>query len=358
MVLAAGLGERMKPMTWNCAKPALPLLNRPSILHMLEHLARSGATQVAINLHYHPETIRRLEPEIRALGLRVHFSEEPAILGTGGGLKQAERFLTNGTLFMVNSDFVTDCPLLLALDFHRESRAMVTLVLTPYTEGTEYGAVEMDEAGRVLRIAGRPGPETGHARYHFTGIHILDPQVFGEIPAGVKSEINREIYPRLIEKGTRISGYVHSGFWRELGTPQRYLQGSLDLLRMGDAGYLQRIRLREGVYSATPIRELRGTTDPVFLAGEGVTMEAHCSAAEAIVGNRVVLRRRSSILRSILWDRAETGEESALSECIVTSGVRVPPRSRFHRKILVDEATYGGDRKGLERAGGLLLASF
>ena len=89
MVLAAGLGERMKPMTWNCAKPALPLLNRPSILHMLEHLARSGATQVAINLHYHPETIRRLAPEIRALGLRVHFSEEPAILGTGGGLKQA-----------------------------------------------------------------------------------------------------------------------------------------------------------------------------------------------------------------------------------------------------------------------------
>ena len=358
MVLAAGLGERMKPMTWNCAKPALPLLNRPSILHMLEHLARSGATQVAINLHYHPETIRRLEPEIRALGLRVHFSEEPAILGTGGGLKQAERFLTNGTLFMVNSDFVTDCPLLLALDFHRESRAMATLVLAPYTEGTEYGAVEMDEAGRVLRIAGRPGPETGRPRYHFTGIHILDPKIFCEIPADVKSEINREIYPRLIEKGARISGYVHAGFWRELGTPQRYLQGSLDLLRMGDAGYLQRIRLREGVYSATPIRELRGTTDPVFLAGEGVTMEAHCSAAEAIVGNRVVLHRRSSILRSILWDHVEVGEESALSECIVTSGVRVPPYGRFHRKILLDEATYGGDRKGLERAGGLLLASF
>jgi NDP-sugar pyrophosphorylase family protein len=358
MVLAAGQGERMKPMTWNRAKPALPLLNRSSILHMLEHLARSGVTQVAINLHYHPETIRRLEPEILALGLRVHFSEEPAILGTGGGLKQAERFLTNGTLFMVNSDFVTDCPLLLALDFHRESRALATLVLTPHVEGTEYGAVEMDDAGRVLRIAGRPGPETGYPLYHFTGIHILEPQIFGEIPAGVKSEINREIYPRLIEKGARISGYVHTGFWRELGTPQRYLQGSLDLLRMGDAGYLQRIRVREGVYSATPIRALRGTADPLFLAGEGVTMESQCSAAEAVVGNRVILRRRSSILRSILWDDVEAGEESALSECIATSGARIPPRGRFHRKILLDESTYGGDRKGLDRDGGLLLASF
>ena len=259
---------------------------------------------------------------------------------------------------MVNSDFVTDCPLLLALDFHRESRALATLVLTPYAEGTEYGTVEMDDAGRVLRIAGRPGPETHHTRYHFTGIHILEPRIFGEIPSGVKSEINREIYPELIEKGARISGYVHAGFWRELGTPQRYLQGSLDVLRMGDAGYLQRIRVREGVYSATPIRALRGKADPVFLAGEGVIMESQSNAAEAVLGDRVVLRRRSSVLRSILWDDVEAGEESALSECIVTSGARIPPRGRFHRKILLDEAAYGGDRKGLERDGGLLLASF
>jgi NDP-sugar pyrophosphorylase family protein len=89
-----------------------------------------------------------------------------------------------------------------------------------------------------------------------------------------------------------------------------------------------------------------------------VTMESQCSAAEAVVGNRVILRRRSSILRSILWDDVEAGEESALSECIATSGARIPPRGRFHRKILLDESTYGGDRKGLDRDGGLLLASF
>jgi len=358
MILAAGLGERMKPLTWNCAKPALPLLNRPSILHILEHLARSGVAHVAINLHYHPETIRALEPEIRALGLRVFFSEEPVILGTGGGLKQAERFLTDGTLIMVNSDFVTDCPLLLAMDLHHVSRALATLVLTPFVEGTEYGTVEMSETGRILRIAGRPGPDTGKPRYHFTGIHILDPAIFREIPAGVKSEINREVYPGLIEEGAPIYGYVHTGFWRELGTPQRYLQGSLDLLKMGDASFLQRIRRHEGVYSATPISALKGTTEPVFLAGEGVEMEHDSFAAGAVVGDRVTLRRRSSLVRSILWGGVEVGEGSSLDECLVASGVRIPPKSRFSRKILLDEATYGGDRRGLERAGGLLLAPF
>lgn len=358
MVLAAGLGERMKPLTWNRAKPALPLLNRPSMLHLLEHLARNSVTQVAINLHYHPETIRALEPEMSALGLRVSFSEEPTILGTAGGLKKAQEFLVDGSLIMVNSDFVTDCPLLLAMDFHRETGAMATLVLTPYVEGTEYGAVEMDESGRILRIAGRPGADTRKPRYHFTGIHLLDPAIFDEIPGGVKSEINREIYPRLIERGVRISGYVHRGFWRELGTPERYLQGSLDLLKLGDAGYLQKIRTREGVYSATPFQDLRGTAESLFLAGRDLEMEHDSFAAGVVLGDGVVLRRRSSLIRSILWDGVVVGEEASLDECLVTSGARIPPGTRLRRKILLDEATYAGDRKGLESSGPLLMASF
>jgi mannose-1-phosphate guanylyltransferase len=358
MVLAAGLGERMKPLTWNCAKPSLPLLNRPSVLHLLEHLARNGVNHVAINLHYRPETIRAIEPEIQSLGLRVFYSEEPTILGTAGGLKKAERFLLDGTLVMVNSDFVTDCPLSPALDFHRASGAIATLILIPFVEGTEYGSVEMGRDGRILRIAGRPGGETGAPRYHFTGIHILEPAIFGEIPEGVRSEINREIYPRLMERGERISGYVYSGFWRELGTPWRYLQGSLDLLGMGDAAYLQRIRLREGVYSATPSHALHGTVEPLFLGGTGLEVAPDTFAAGAILGNRVSLRSRSTLVRSILWDGVTVGEDSSLDECLVASEARIPAGSKFRRKILLEEANYAGDRKGLERAGNLLLASF
>src|SRR5207249_11231569 len=113
---------------------------------------------------------------------------------------------------------------------HRRNAALATAVLTPFEEGTEYRAMEMNDDGAIVRIAGRPERETKAPRYHFTGSHILDPIVFREIPEGIKSEINREVYPRLIERGERISGFVHHGFWRELGTPWRYLQGSLDLL--------------------------------------------------------------------------------------------------------------------------------
>jgi mannose-1-phosphate guanylyltransferase len=358
MVLAAGYGERMKPLTWNRAKPALPLLNRPSILHLLEHLAKSGISQVMLNLHYRPDTIRALEPRIKELGLRVGFSEEAVILGTGGGLKNAEPYLSDGTLVMVNSDFVTDCPILLALEFHKQSRALATLVLTPFSEGTEYGAVEMDQGGRIVRIAGRPGSDTGKPRYHFTGIHILEQQIFNEIPRGVKSEINREVYPRLIEGGARISGYVHQGFWRELGTPQRYLDGSLDLLARGDSGFLQRTRVREGVYSATPLSELHGKVESAFLAGTKVRMEEGAFAAGAVLGDRVHLSRGASLTRAVLWDDVKVGEQSSLDECIVGVGARVPPHTRLHRKIALDAESYGGDLKGLEPRDGLLLTSF
>jgi NDP-sugar pyrophosphorylase family protein len=358
MVLAAGLGERMKPLTWDRAKPALPLLNRPSVLHLLEHLARNGVDQVAINLHYCPDTVRALEPEMRALGLNVFFSPEPTILGTGGGLKNAEEFLRDGTLIMANADFVTDCPLTLALEHHRRSGALATLVLTPFQEGTEYGAVEMGDDHRIVRIAGRPGPETGKPRYHFTGIHILEPAIFREIPPTVKSEINREIYPKLIERGERILGYVHAGFWRELGTPQRYLQGSLDLIRLGDAGYMQRMRFREGVYSASPLSSLQGSIEPAFLAGADLQMSSDSFAAEAVLGNRVVLGRRSRVVRSILWDGVRIEESSHLTECLVGAGVTIPATTSLTRRVVLDEASYRGDRGKLERSGSLLMASF
>jgi NDP-sugar pyrophosphorylase family protein len=228
----------------------------------------------------------------------------------------------------------------------------------PFREGTEYGAVEMDGERRLMRIAGRPGPDSGQPRYHFTGIHVIDPSVLEEIPPGVKHEINREVYPRLIAAGAKVMGYVHAGFWRELGTPTRYLDGSIDLLRRGDSDCLRALSLREGVYSASPSSQLRGVSESPFLAGTGVIMEEDSFAAGAILGDGVKLSRRSSLTRSILWEGVELGAQSSLDECIASTGARIPPGARIRRKIILDDSSYGGDRKGMERMGNLLVTPF
>src|SRR6267378_2057842 len=160
MVLAAGMGERMWPLTEERAKPSLPVINRPMIAHTLEHLARHGVDEAMINLHYHPESIRGLVGDGKRYGVKVHYSEEPVILGTAGGLKKAETFLKgSGSFFMINSDSVGDCDLGAALKKHRESAALATMVLIPPDPKSAYSTVEMDQRERIVRIAGNPAGE-------------------------------------------------------------------------------------------------------------------------------------------------------------------------------------------------------
>src|SRR6266571_5461837 len=244
MILAAGMGERMWPLTEERAKPSLSLINRPMIAHVLEHLARHGVEEAMINLHYHPESIRGLVGDGKKYGVKVHYSDEPVILGTAGGLKKAETFLKDSApFFMINSDSIGDCDLSAALKKHRESAALATMVLMPQDPKSGYSTVEMDERDRIVRVAGSPpgGSESRTGRYFFAGIHVFEPEIFDAIPSG-KSEINSAIYPKLIAAGRVITGQVHAGFWKELGNPRLYLEGALAVLRGGQDPSLEALK--------------------------------------------------------------------------------------------------------------------
>src|SRR5262245_49886988 len=250
MVLAAGLGERMWPLTEERAKPSLPLINRPRICHTLKPHARQGVTEIVINLHCEPETIRGLVGDGRKHGLKVHYSDEPVIQGTAGGLKKAEPLLNgSGPFLMVNSDSVSDCDLTAAVKQHGESGALATMVLLHQDPRADYGTVEMDGRQRIVRVAGRPegSSDPGIGRFFFAGIHVFEPEIFDHIPAG-KSEINSDIYPKLISADRVIRGYLHTGLWREMGNPRLYLEGALAVLREGKDPTLAPLQGSEGIY--------------------------------------------------------------------------------------------------------------
>src|SRR5262245_25084240 len=207
MILAAGMGERMRPLTEDRAKPSLPLLNRPMIMHTLSYLKGHGVKEAVINLHYEPESIRGPVGDGTRAGIKVHYSEEPIILGTAGGLKKAEGYFQgSGTFVMINSDFVTNADLGTAVKEHTKAGAQATLILIPERPGTSYGRVQIDKDGRVVSIAGRPSPGSGPG-YTFTGIHIIEPDVIKTIPPGVPFEINQEVYPAIIKKGGLIRSF-------------------------------------------------------------------------------------------------------------------------------------------------------
>ncbi|HKQ96581.1 MAG TPA: NDP-sugar synthase [Candidatus Polarisedimenticolia bacterium] len=352
MVLAAGMGERMRPLTETRAKPSLPLVNRSIIAHTLGYLKNHGVDEMVVNLHYQPESIRALIGDGRRLGVKVHFSDEQTILGTAGGLKKAEsHFRDAGTFVMINCDFATDADLTAVIEEHRRSGAVATMVLAPRREGTDYSPVVMDGDGRIVSI-GSPTRDGSGQSFIFTGIHILEPQVFDAIPPGVKYEINREVYPVLMQKGSLIRGYVHQGFWREMGSPRLYLEGNLELLgRMSDPA-LDAIRQTEGVYIDHVTPPPTVVASPPLLIGKGSTVGAHCSfQGGVIVGKQCQIGQSCALRSTVLWDGARIGDRAQLTSCIVTSGVYVPPMTILSGRVLFRVEGYQGRKDNLERVG-------
>ncbi len=355
MLLAAGLGERMWPLTEERAKPSLPLINRPIIAHTLEHLSRHGVQEAVINLHYQPESIRGLVGDGKKYGVRVHYSDEPVILGTAGGLKKAEPLLKNSRpLFMLNSDSLSDCDLGAVLKKHRESGALATMVLVPQDPKAGYSTVEMDERDRIVRIAGNPpgpsDPRTG--RYFFAGIHVFEPDIFDAIQPG-RSEINSDIYPRIIASGGVVKGYVHTGFWKELGTPRLYLEGSLELLKATKDPGIESMKRSDGVYTDRgPVPKDVAMEPPLFL-GRGATIGPDSALlGGVIIGRQATIGKGCSLRSTLVWDGARIGDGSRLSECIVTSGVFVPAGVSLTNKIFLRAEGYQGKKQKMERLGG------
>ena len=351
MILAAGLGERLRPLTSRRAKPSIPLLNRPLILRTLDYLQFHGVRRAVINLHHLPGSIKDVVMAGRPPRLQIAYSFEAEILGTAGGLKKAEsHFKEGGTLTLINSDFVVDCDLGAALQAHRRSGALATMVLVPADPGQRYGVVEMAEDGPIHRISGRPETRPGREGhgYTFTGIHLLEPEILDNIQPGIPCCINKDVYPPLIEAGRAIHGFVHRGQWLEFGTPGLFLEGSFTLLRSGGAPPMV-----VPTVPAPPWIERPFLLGPDCTFGDG----ASCTGG-LIAGARLKLGPGARLQRSIVHDDVEIGAAAELVDCIVDSGVVLPPGSRLQRAIVVPWSDELSAACPLQRLGDCGIAEF
>src|SRR6266545_959077 len=233
MLLCAGLGTRLRPLTDRVPKPAVPVCGVPLVRHSLALLAHAGVRRAVVNVHHLPDAMARAaEAAARALGIALAVSREPVIAGTGGALREARPLLAGAdAIFLVNGDVLFDLDLAAALAAHRASGALATMVLMEMPAGARYAAVETDGGGAVRRIAGRFGPGgEGLSAWHFTGVHVLSPALLDEVPTEpFEVDVNRHVYPRLMERGL-VRAHHARGYWNDLGTPARYLAANEDVL--------------------------------------------------------------------------------------------------------------------------------
>ena len=236
IVLSAGYGTRLWPLTEDRTKPAIPILGKPLVGYVAEYLAGYGIDEIVVNLHHRPESVRRALGDGSAFGVKLHYVEEPVILGTSGALDNTREFFEHDTFVVVNGKIITDIDLQAALETHRSANALATLVLLPNTRRERFSVVET-EGGRIKRFGGMPA-ENDVEPLMFTGIHILEPRILEYVPRGVFSDSVTHVYPQAMANGEIIAAHVGSGKWRELSTLRRYLDISVELLRESGQSYV------------------------------------------------------------------------------------------------------------------------
>ena len=294
MILAAGFGTRLWPLTIGRTKPALPFLNRPLIAYTIEYLRRHGFTDLIVNLHHEPESVREQIGDGSRYGVRISYSlEEPEILGTSGALDAVRDRLAGGTFAVINGKIITDLDLHAALETHRRRQALATLVLKPNRNRERFSQVLIDDEGNLAGFGGFPSPEShpDSPPLMFTGIHLMEPGIFDYIPRGVFSDSVRDVYPKAMAEGKLIAAHIGEGAWYELSTLERYLSISLEFLR------------REG-------KEI--------IADEGCRIDPSAMVSQ-----------------SVLWKRVRVEPGARVTECIVGDEVIVPAGAVFHRAAIV-----------------------
>ena len=313
IILAAGYGTRLWPLTVDRTKPAIPFLGKPLVGYVAEYLGHYGCKDVVVNLHHRPESVRAALGDGSRFGVHLEYVEEETILGTSGAIDNARHLLDGETFFAVNGKIVTDIDLTQALETHRRTDALATLVLLPNARRERFSIVETRD-GLITGFGGMPTPATSgesvsvnekSAPLMFTGIQILEPRIFDYIPRGVFSHSVTDVYPQAIARGERVVAHVATGRWYELSTIPRYLDISLALLK--DTG-------RDVMLGAdcvvSPTAEVRES-----ILWDNVRVEDKARVRRAVLGDGVVVRAGEHV------------ENAAVVRAELVRGTEPPPKA-------------------------------
>jgi NDP-sugar pyrophosphorylase family protein len=311
VILAAGFGTRLWPLTEDRTKPAIPFLNRPLIAYTVEYLASFGIRDIIINLHHQPDSIRRALGDGSDLGVNIQYSYEEEILGTSGALDRVRDRLAGDHFVVINGKIITTIDLGAAIAAHREQNAIATLILKENAAREHFSIVEIDENYRITRFAGFPEPlateaftaesiasnpggsvaRAGNGPLMFTGIQVLSPKILDYVPRNCFSHSTIHVYPRAIETGEVVLAHVSDGNWYEMSTLDRYFEASLLFMRE---------------------------------QGRSLISGASCAIEEG-----------ATVENSVLWNKVTVERGAHVRSCVLADNVRIPAGASIERAVVV-----------------------
>ncbi len=233
VIIAGGKGTRLQPLTFGAPKPMLPLLDRPFLHWMVERCQQAGITDILMNVRYHAHQIQDYFGDGGAFGVKIRYVVEETALDTAGAMKLAEPYYTGEPLIVFNADILTDLDLGALIEAHKQTQAQATLTLTRVDDPTAFGLVEIAEDQAVKAFREKPTAEEAAQLGIDTvnaGTYVLNPDIFAQYPDNQPLSFERTVFPDLLAQQQRVTGFTWEGYWMDLGTPAKYIQGQIDML--------------------------------------------------------------------------------------------------------------------------------
>ncbi len=354
-IMCGGEGTRLRPLTFDRPKPMIPLLNKPSVVHLVEHLAKEGFNDIVLTLGYLGGEIEAGLGNGSMYGVHIEYVHEKEKLGTAGGVKNAEELFEGEPFLVVGGDHVMNLGLREFVRFHENNDAPVTIGLIPIDDPREYGIADMDVNNRITRFFEKPGPGEIFSNLASTGIYVCDPEVLDWIPEG-KYDFAKDLFPEIMKNGENINGFLVHGRWTDIGNPQAYreacrwmleqmpgtkISGSLNIKNARltgpiDIGHDLSMGSNSAIVGPVVIGEHTFIGDNVLI-GPYTSIGSNCT-----VGNN------SRILSSYIFNNVEIGANTAISSaiidnsttikdsCILETGTVIGPRVTIRESVTVN----------------------
>jgi len=317
VILAGGLGTRLRPVTDNIPKPVVPMGNRAFAEFQIDILKKVGISEIIFSLGYQPEKIQEVLGDGRRFGIRLRYVTESEPLGTAGAFAFANGNSTE-PVFVLNGDILTDVDLNHMMDVHRSQRASATLFLKEVKDPTRYGLVDLDESGRVTGFREKPSAEEASKIDRpliNAGIYLLESNVTELIPAGVKFMFETDVFPALISRGDMLASFAPHCYWRDIGTIENYREGNLDSLKF-------------------PFRD-----NLEYLSGNDCEISGSATVLDSVVGDNVIIGADSTISRSVIHSDTRIGARCVIEDAVIGSGCVVGDDTKLEPGAVLADGT-------------------
>lgn len=328
LFLAGGKGVRLQPLTDNLPKPMVPIMNKPLLERTMVNLKAYGITEIVISTCYQTQYIEDYFGNGEQLGLKIKYIVEGMPQGTGGAIKSTE-LQFNEPFIVFNSDILSDINIMKLIDFHKAKKPLATIAVTEVSDPSMYGVIEYDTNGYATSFIEKPRPEQILSNFINAGIYIFEPEIFKEIPKNIAVSIERDIFPKILEKGLKLAVYKDSGYWMDIGTLEKYIQAHKDIMNrkcnLFDC-YPTQINIQLG--KNVKIHPEAKIIGPAYI-GDNVEIGAKAYISHSVIGDNTSIGLSSRIIGSVLWNDTKICSNSRIINTIVTSNCIINKNSNF-----------------------------